>query len=373
MPKINEKRRPLAVGSYIFAGGFTVGVKKAGFDVIAHLEETKYGVATAVKNFTELPVYVGPETWPLDELSEGPEITFFYGNPPCAAWSNAGSATKKGRTWDSSPLVDCTKRHFESLFRVRPQVWAWESVQRAWTLGRSMIEEMACEARNFGYSTTIFLHNAQYLGVPQIRKRFFMVCHRIEMEFSMPSWKSETIEEALERVVERGDPLEHNLGRHRKLLEHVRPGENLSSAWSRLTLLTQQKRGDRGQMVGRPPFTIKRARSGQPAPVVMHELLHPTESRGLSIRELATLSGYPQDFEFVGANDAGQVGRGVCPPVGEYLARNVLRASRIAREVVVPEFRLVDYTKPPGRVEALRWSSSDVLDQQGEDDAEDIE
>lgn len=360
-------KRFTAVGAYIFAGGFTVGVKQAGFDVRVHLEESNYGVATALKNIQNLKVYYPMSAWPLDDLASGPRIDFLYGNPPCAAWSQAGSATKKGRTWDSSSLVDCTRRYFNLFERLRPKVWAWESVQRAWTLGRSLVDEFAARAMDFGYSVTILLHDAQYLGVPQVRKRFFMVCHDVELDFIEPSWEIQTIDDALAELDDPGEPLEHNLRKHRRLLDLVRPGENLSSAWNRLTPEHLQVRGERGQMVGRPPFTIKRSRSGQPAPVVMHELIHPTEPRGLSIAELAHLCSYPQGYEFVGAKDAGQVGRGVCPNVGKYLAKNVIRAVEADVVVASPTYRLVDVTKPPMRIEPLRLLPTADLKVDGQD------
>lgn len=354
-----QKKLPLAaVGAYIFAGGFTVGVSRH-FDVLCHLEETNYGVATARKNMPWLKVHHGVDRWPLDQLEVGPRIDFLYGNPPCAAWSQAGAATKKGRTWDSSALVDCTRRHFGLLERLRPRVWAWESVQRAWTLGRSLVDELAAQAMAMGYSVTILLHDAQYLNVPQTRKRFFMVCHDVELEFEEPSWEAQTIDDALAEIEDPGEPLEHNLGKHRAILDDVRPGENLSSAWTRLTPGHEQVIGERGQMVGRPPFTIKRSRSGQPAPVVMHELIHPTEARGLSIKELAYLCSYPQDYEFVDAKDAGQVGRGVCPNVGAYLAKNVKRAILAGVGVVEPRYTLVNITKPPMVVEGLEFASDE--------------
>jgi site-specific DNA-cytosine methylase len=236
-------------------------------------------------------------------------------------------------------------------------------VQRAWTLGRSLVDQFAREAADLGYATTVFLHSAQYLSVPQKRDRFFMVCHDVELDFTEPTWETETIEAALARVIDAGEPLEHNLGRHRKLLSRVLPGENMSSAWTRLTPEHLQVRGDRGQVVGRPPFTIKRARAGQPAPVVMHELIHPTEHRGLSLRELATLCGYPQDYEFIDARDAGQIGRGVCPPVGKYLGEvvrdGVVRGTKIEK----PYYRVVDMTRPPTKIYEVPFTS-------GENDAD---
>ena len=94
--------KPTAIGAYIFAGGFTLGVREH-FEVRAHLEESKYGVATFTKNQPGIPVYFPPENWPISTLKRDHEpIHFVYGNPPCAAWSGAGAATKKGRSCSSS-------------------------------------------------------------------------------------------------------------------------------------------------------------------------------------------------------------------------------------------------------------------------------
>ena len=74
-----------AVGSYIFAGGFTLGVSKH-FNVLAHLEDGAYGVSSARKNFPKLPIHTDPSTWPLKKLAGTADLV--YGNPLCAAWSD---------------------------------------------------------------------------------------------------------------------------------------------------------------------------------------------------------------------------------------------------------------------------------------------
>ena len=51
-------RKPTAVGMHIFAGGFSVGVQQAGFEVACHLETSAYGVQTARDNL-KIPVF-----WP---------------------------------------------------------------------------------------------------------------------------------------------------------------------------------------------------------------------------------------------------------------------------------------------------------------------
>jgi DNA (cytosine-5)-methyltransferase 1 len=76
----------------------------------------------------------------------------------------------------------------------------------------------------------------------------------------------------------------------------------------------------------------RRLHSGRPANSVLtkfcdpHYFLHPTEERGLSIREAARLQGFPDDFLFKGPlkSQAIQVGNAVPPPLAEFIARWVL-------------------------------------------------
>ena len=345
LAKKRSKRR--ALGAYIFAGGFTVGVSKH-FDVAAHLEETKYGVSTFTKNFPSTPVYYPPEAWPIEALADEPRFDFIYGNPPCAAWSQAGRSVVQGSDWRTDPRVDCTRRHFGLLERLRPRFWAWESVQPAFIKGREFVDELTSRANDTGYSVTYLLHNAMYLGVPQRRRRFFFVAHDVDFDIEALDWSWESSGDALRSMNYKGSPLDHNIGRHRALLSKVRQGEPLRDAWYREHPEPREK-NERGQNKGCPPLSITRAHPDKPAGVVMHEMVHPTEDRALSIEELARLCGYPPDFEFVDARDAGQIGRGVCPPVGEWLARNVDRCLGLDRSIDKPYVQLIDMTEPPGR------------------------
>jgi len=349
-----DGRRPTAVGSYIFAGGFTLGIKEH-FDVLCHLEETNYGVATMRHNQPEIPVYVGPDTWPLDDLAAR-GVDLVYGNPPCAPWSVCGGA--KGEAWSKDPRLSYTLRHFDTWRRLKPTFWVTESVALALKRGRSFWDTLARECLEAGYSVTYLLHNAMYCGTPQNRPRFLFVAHRVELsELNYRAHVLRTIDEALSEIVEPGEPLEHNIRRLRKqgVIKNWKPGLNARSAWE-LTFPPDVRRlNARGQVIGRPAFTIKRARSGQPAPVVMHELVHPTEDRGLSLKELAVLCGYPQDYVWINAKDAGQIGRGVCTQVGGWLACQLITALATPRVVVEPRLVVADLSTLKHHTRLQSW------------------
>ena len=347
--------RPTALGAYIFAGGFTVGVARV-FNVLAHLEETNYGVATVNHNFPKLPVHYGVDRWP----GEFPAIDFLYGNPPCAAWSVAGSSVVQGTDWRADPRVDCTRRLFGLLRDHRPKFWAWESVVPAFTMGRPFVDELTRDALNFGYSVTYLLHNSMYLGVPQKRLRFFFVAHQMTFDIQPLIWVWQSSLEALRGLNDPGIPLDNNIKKYAALLPRVKPGEQLRTAWYREHPEPRVK-NIRGQNYGCPPLSIKRIKPDQPSNVIMHEIIHPTEHRALSIKELSALCGYPPDYEFINARDAGQIGRGVCPPVGEWLARNVARCLKRGATDPEPIVQLIDVREPPGSTTRLPYPEEDLM------------
>jgi site-specific DNA-cytosine methylase len=99
-----------ALGAYIFAGGFALGVKKH-FDILAHFE-MKPGVykKTFQANFPDVEYYEGEENWPKDKFKN--KVDFVYCNPPCAPWSNLGSTQKGAMAWKDDPRIACWRNAF---------------------------------------------------------------------------------------------------------------------------------------------------------------------------------------------------------------------------------------------------------------------
>lgn len=339
-----EKHKALGVD--IFAGGFTVGVRKH-FNVLAHWEESNYGVSTAQKNFPKLPIYYGTEKWPVEDPQFN-ELDFIYGNPPCAAWSVAGYTKTRGTDkWKTDERVSCTVRHFALIEKLRPKVWVWESVTQAYSKGQEFVRTLEEQALRMGYNVYYVLHDSQWLGVAQSRKRFFMVCSRIEINWPTPNWSPPTtVSECLSEITPtrldwtvKIEPLVA------KYLDNtyfdMPPGMRFRTYWEQYVPKKKWKIGDRGQIIGRPSFGHKRLPIDKPSDVIVgYALIHPTEKRFVTINEMAALCGFPPDYEFV-ANSPGAaaslIARGVCPPVGEWLARTVSSALNRGKEVEEPK------------------------------------
>jgi len=340
-----------AIAADVFAGGFSLGVQKH-FNVLAHLEESSYGVATARRNFPKIPIHVGVDNWPLDFFKD--KVDFVFANPPCAPFSVAGYTKTRGTDkWLTDPRLACTLTCANLRKTLRPKVYATESVTQAWSKGREFIENMVKEAADDGYATTVLLHDAQHLGLPQARKRVFFVFHRIGFSPRAPNWAPPPVpldvlpdKPVGEPMIEKPDYFTA------KRLAKVLPGERLSKFWERTHPdESKWKRNAQGGVAGRPAFGHCRLPVDRPSgATVGYCLAHPVENRFLSTEEIQLLSGFPADFVFTpnGKNArAAEIARGVCPKVGEWLAASVKAA--IDADAPLADTKLVeyDYRRPP--------------------------
>ncbi len=319
--KVSDKKLT-AVGAYIFAGGFTAGMKAAGFRVICHLEDGKFGVETSRLNHPEVLVYQEPSSWPTARLkASGVEVV--YCNPPCSPWSTAGIV--KGQTfeqqvdWRTHEKSHCVTRCFSLLRLLRPRVWCFESVRQVHSKAGEMLDQMVAEAASLGYAATDLFTEAWRHGVPQHRKRYFLVLHSVEIDWTMPDLPTPTVYEALARCDYDGDSCGRVPGAIQEVISEIRQGENARKTWERL--------GSHGKQ---PAFIYDRMAGDRPSYTLLGSCnkLHPDEDRMLSVNETKVLCGFPPDYRMAGGvNDRyAQLGKGVCPPVAEWLGKNIRRA-----------------------------------------------
>ena len=342
-------KTPTALGCAIYAGGFTLGIDKH-FHVKAVLEETPYGVNTARHNFPHIPIYVGQENWPIGRFKSEPAPDLIYGNPPCAAWSING---KKG-DWAADVRVQCTERHFDLLRELKPKIWVWESVVRAFEIGRSFVDDLTREAMRLGYSVTYLLHDAQYCGAPQVRRRFFMIAHTVTLSLPSPSWTKVSAADVLKTV----KPMIYS--DHRKtevtlfppsVLSGMKPGERLNKLWERHNPESDRTIKSNGQVKGRPSFGhVRLPLEGPCGATVGYHMVHPTEHRWLAVNEIQALAGFPQSYVFKGSGELSQIARGVTPYVAEWLSGHLRKSLKLAVPIAKPAVHLVDYRSPHGLI-----------------------
>lgn len=341
-----RRGKPTALGCYIFAGGFTVGVSKH-FNVLAHLEGNTYGVATSKLNFPNLTHYVGFDKWPAVKAD------FVYGNPPCAAWSQNNG--RDSSAWKSDNRVSCVRELFTLIQATGCRVWVWESVCQAPVKGKEFVDQLIERAAGMGYSATQVFHDAQYLGVPQTRKRWFLVLHNVEFKPVEPDWKVMSAVECLKQVKPTGDRAYDVKGMKDVIeprLKDIPPGARMRAVWSKVG----GKTGRKGLKVTVPVGLghVRLRREGPAPATVGYAMAHPTQHRFLHVNEVAALAGFPPGYQFtggpMGAQQLDLIARGVCPPVGEWIARAAAKAIKANVTIKKPAMTVYDFRKPPTEV-----------------------
>jgi len=338
--------KPYAVGAYIYAGGFTLGMQKH-FMVDHHLEDEKpYGLATIKANMPHINVLKRSEWGKAHSMLVNADL--IYGNPPCAAWSMAG---RRGEHWRDDTRVDCTRALVELGLSYRPKAWAWESVSNVWGRGREFVSEVAEKFTSIGYQVTVLLHDAQHIGLPQIRKRFFLVATKFDLLPISPNWApAPTFNEWFDGV-DPGNEIKTSEQKFDYLFPLTPQGGKLKESFD---LLYEDDptvgRNAQGGVRGSPSFLLRRLWENKPAFTFCGApMLHPTDDRFLSVKECQHLCGFPLDYQFIAKSDPAKlnlIARGVCPPVGEWLGKS-LRQSMDLFKPAVAEMRIIDHRKPP--------------------------
>lgn len=157
-----------AVDLFSGCGGMSLGFERAGFDVLAAFDNWMPAIEVYRKNFDH-PIYQ-QDLSDVDstvEQVEGLAPTLIFGGPPCQDFSTAGHQDENGGR------AILSVAYATIVSKVRPQWFVMENVA---TIKNTKSFQRACEIfREAGYGITCKVLNAAYCGVPQTRKRMFIV------------------------------------------------------------------------------------------------------------------------------------------------------------------------------------------------------
>ena len=348
-------KAPTAVGAYVFAGGHAVGAARH-FEVLAHLEgRGAYGARTFKLNFPWVPVYHGPDRWPLQQLS-GADLDWLYCNPPCAIVSVAGRSITAGRdNWRTDPRTNCIHECFNAFEVARPRCFTLESVTNLFSTARELVDDLAVKATRLGYHVTHLFVDAKWHGVAQNRKRYFFVATRGRFQYHSLNYAPPTScgEVLLECRREFGDQvgLVTSNG-HERYYALAGPCERIRAVWEREHPESTWVRNAQG-VVGRPKMLEFRMDPTRPMSAFIGDFfVHPTEPRRIGLREALRLCNFPDDWQFACSHvhAFSELARGVMPPVADWLARS-LRLT-LERDVeradgARGDVEVVDLRKPP--------------------------
>ena len=367
--------RPSAIDLYAGAGGLSLGLEQAGFDVVLAVDRDPYHVTTHHRNFpygtshcanaTEL---TGSDLLKLAGMQR--DIALICGGPPCQGFSAMG---KRYVSDPRNTLVD----HFARLVvEVLPKAFLMENVPGLQSGAMARVFERTIERLSEFYvvSMPIKTLNAADFGVPQRRARLFIIGIRKDLgapasiypdALSMDQPPRPTVREALEDLPLLAD---RNLS-NEDLVEYRKTTQELHSyvRAARGLLndpcdLSYPREWDRSKVSGcrlvkHHPETKRLYAAIAPGSTVpSHNLprlhadglsptlragtdsehgsfsaprpIHHLEPRCITVREAARLHGYPDWFDFypVKWHAHRQIGNSVCPQIARALGTAIVRA-----------------------------------------------
>lgn len=308
-------------------GGSSLGYQLAGGKVLLAVEHDSNAIATYRLNFPDTPIHEGDieklsveDCLRLTKLSPG-ELDILDGSPPCQGFSTAGKRDFR----DSRNQL--FYQYIRLLRGLRPKAFVMENVS-GMVKGKMRIVFAEClkEMKVSGYRVRARLLNAMYYDVPQSRERLIFIGIRDDLHVEPSHPRAQGIPKTVRQAIgdlpyNQAPEMQHvwidEWERGTKWISHVpyvKSGGHLrcTSQYTRLHW-------------DRPSFTL--TRSGLPGMpyYVRNSHIHPSYHRALSVREMARLSSFPDDFMFVDAlnNANGRIGNSVPPNMMKAIAEHV--------------------------------------------------
>jgi len=352
-------RAPRAVDIFAGVGGMSLGFEMAGFQVVAAVDNNPINVQAYSNNFGNTHCFEADISELTaadlrDEADFDDEVDVLFGGPPCQGFSVIG----KRRSEDprNELLI-----HFARLLKeLNPKYFVVENVGGL-LIGdaRSTLNRFLSKARSAGYSLVkpLTVLDAQAYGVPQQRRRLFVLGYRSELpapEYPKASADHVTVWDAigdLACIDEHATDLHTDIysgpiGKASQYALTLRTSsaqkvKNLSGcarslhgedAVKRFAATAQGKREhvskfDRLSATG-VALTLRAGTGPENGSFMAPRPIHPVHPRCITVREAARLHSFPDSFEFDPTKWHGfrQVGNSVPPLLAAAVATSVFDA-----------------------------------------------
>lgn len=319
-----------AISLFSGGGGLDIGFERAGFDHVACYELLPSVAACLTANRPTWAVRTG-EAGDVrgQDWAQYRGVDVMFGGPPCQPYSQAGEQNGKADSRDMVPA------YVNAIQTARPRSFLLENV--ATLLNPMFAAHLAAEIVSplaSTYQLRMFTLDAEAFGVPQVRRRAFIVGFLAEADAArfhvpVPTHRAAGSKEdrSLRRPLDDGEEPPFCLGTREALgLEAIGldgPAPTLRSGLTGKRFTTSIVSGEasarRWAALHIWPNGVSRTREAAQ--------LFPTPNGHfrLAVADCALLQGFPEDWEFPRQVylALGIIGNSVCPPVAFQLANAI--------------------------------------------------
>lgn len=378
---------PRAIELFCGCGGMSTGLLDAGIQVLAGFDHDQPSVTTFNYNHQ----YRGALGHVLDLASaSGEDIRRISGwrghfdliaaGPPCQPFSIAG----KRKALDDS-RGNLIFKFVDFMSDLMPSAFIFENVPNLGSInGGTLLARLKGELSRLGYTISVRVLNAAEHGVPQSRKRLFVVGTPAGVHFEFPSpthGEAGDLFDEIKPFVTASDVLA-DLPDVNDVAAHLVPNHEptmhsaaMLEAFRNLRPGTREKKSYHDRLhANRVGYTL-RAGSGNFSPL---RPVHYKYDRVISVRESARLQGMSDDFVWPDPlprlQQYRQVGNAVPPPLAAAVASRLAKVMGWDADATVtrgdpssrpPAFFISVEERHRARVERLRGASLGRLRQEG--------
>ena len=346
----------MGIDIFCGAGGMSLGAQMAGIKISLAIELDEKACLTYEHNHPQVNLLKNDirKISPTDYVDNNPFVLF--GGPPCQGFSFSNRQTRNLDNEYNSLFTEFIRFTRE----LEPNWFVFENVEGFNEFyGGVVVKKLEEEFRKLGYRTSKNVLCSSKYGVPQSRKRFFMVGNKLGIKFEFPDGNQSevSVKEAICDLPDliNGDNREvlpyktakistysaimrkdseastqNYVSRNQDYVvdryKYIKPGQNWQAIPEHLMINYKNKKNCHSGI-------YKRLHPERPSVVIANYrknmLIHPYQDRGLSVREAARIQSFPDSFVFCGTINfiQQQIGNAVPPLLAKAIFSKMLEYS----------------------------------------------
>ena len=281
-------------------GGMSLGFQNAGFQIVAAYDNWQPAIDIYQRNFQHPIFKKDLSTEDVVPELKGYTPDMIIGGPPCKDFSIAGKREFRGKR------ANLTLKFGQIVSEVRPQ---WFVMENVYNIEKSPVfAEVLTIFISAGYGITKHVWDASYMGVPQMRRRYFVVGKLGE--------KNDFL---LEKMLS-------GLSKERMTVRKYFEGKLFDAEFIYQHPRTYKRRAIFS--IDEPLSTIRSVNR----PIPANYVIHPADKTSdlskvhvLTTKERSYIQSFPESFEFVGTTSSivQAIGNAVPVKMAEYVARAI--------------------------------------------------
>lgn len=322
-----------AIDLFSGIGGLSTGLKKAGFNVVASVENDKCSVEGYKLNHPNTKVFNQDirsiNTKDIFKLLNNSRLHLLAGCPPCQGFSAIRRLNKNRSVRDHRNNL--VLEYLRFVKELNPTTLMMENVPGL--INYYLFKEIVKELKHLGYYIDIEIVDVKNYGVPQKRKRLVMIGSKLgELKVAKLDIPKETVRKAIEGISSK-DKLFSIVASHtpriQKMIELIPKNGGSRKDLPNEYILDCHKKENVGfnDVYGRLKWDdYSSTITGGCLNPSKGRFLHPEEDRCINAREAALLQTFPKNYKFPNTSKqsiALMIGNALPPRFSYYQSLNI--------------------------------------------------